>query len=373
MNGQLKESVTKPLKLVDNQQPKRNYGIDLLKIISMINIINLHINNHTNHLKLKPEHPKYKQVYRLESFSFWPVDTFGLISGIIGYKKFKLFNILYIWFEYWFYSIFLSSYLFVKNLDSKKSLFLSFFPLAINRHWYVNAYFFMYLFLPFLINQMNSMNKNYYSKIVLCYFLFYCLYHIIIKYYLRKTNYDYINDGYSTLWLLVLYIVGGYIGRFYIQKRFLHNLIFLCIYLLSSFISSEFIFYNYRKHNVPNKILLEYYSPTIIIQALSLIFLFSNLKIKNQFLIKAILFLNPLNFNVTLIHARVFYFKIPIILNLYKFIKSLDANCLFFKIYGVSTIIYFICTFIDYFRFLLFKLLRIRNLCSYIENIIKYS
>ena len=110
MNGQLKESVIKPLKLVDNQQPKRNYGIDLLKIISMINIINLHINNHTNHLKLKPEHPKYKQVYRLESFSFWPVDTFGLISGIIGYKKFKLINILYIWFEYWFYSIFLSLY-----------------------------------------------------------------------------------------------------------------------------------------------------------------------------------------------------------------------------------------------------------------------
>lgn len=365
---EIRGNETKSLKYPINQHQNRNYGIDLLKIISMINIINLHINNHTRHLRLNPKHPKYKQVYRLEAFSFWPVNAFGLISGIIGYKRYKFLNILYIWFEYLFYSTILSLYLFCINLTSKKDLFLSFFPLGIYRHWYVNAYFFMYLFLPFIANQINSMNKNLYTKMVLFYFFFYSIYHTIIKYYLRKTNYDYINNGYSSLWLLVLYIVGGYIGRFYIQKCFLQNIIFLCIYFITSFISSEYIFYSFKKYKFSNKIFLEYYSPTIIIQAISLIFFFSNLTIKKQFFIKIILFFNPLNFNVTLIHERVFYFQIPIILNLYKYIKSLDAKYLFFKIYGVSVIIYFICAFIDYFRFLLFKILRIKDLCNYIEK-----
>ena len=66
---------------------KRNFGIDLLRIISMINIINLHINKFSGQLSLKPKSPKYKQIWRLQSFSYWSVDGFGLISGIVGYKR----------------------------------------------------------------------------------------------------------------------------------------------------------------------------------------------------------------------------------------------------------------------------------------------
>ena len=92
-NKLLNKNVEKPL--------KRNYGIDLLKIIAMINIINLHINNRDYfHLKFVPKHLKFKQVYLLEILSFWPVNAFGLISGIIGYKKYKFSNIIYIWFIY---------------------------------------------------------------------------------------------------------------------------------------------------------------------------------------------------------------------------------------------------------------------------------
>ena len=74
----------------------RNIGIDLLKLIAMINIINLHINLFTPYLKTNQNHPKYKQVYRLETFSYWPVDAFGLISGIVGFKKYKFVNVIYL-------------------------------------------------------------------------------------------------------------------------------------------------------------------------------------------------------------------------------------------------------------------------------------
>ena len=213
----------------------------------------------------------------------------------------------------------------------------------------------MYLFLPFITNSLNSMNKALYSKIILCFFFIYSFYHIIIILIIQSTNFNFINSGYSTLWLLILYIIGAYFGRFYINKPLFSSIFFLFIYLIASLLSSEYIFYSFRKNKIPNKILLQYFSPTIIIQAISLIFFFSNLKLRNKYLIKVITFFNPLNFNVTLIHSRIFYFQTPTILKFYEFIKSLTPKFLFFKIYGLSTLIYFASAFFDYFRFLLFK------------------
>ena len=60
----------KDLKELKNSKLPRNYGIDLLKILSMINIINLHINLRFSLLKLNSKDLKYKQVYRLEAFSY---------------------------------------------------------------------------------------------------------------------------------------------------------------------------------------------------------------------------------------------------------------------------------------------------------------
>ena len=346
---------------------KRNYGIDLLKIVAMINIINLHINRDSL-LSLNPTHPKYKQVYRLQTFSFWPVDVFGIISGLVNYKKYKFSNLIYIWLEYVYYSFILSLYLYYKSLLNLRELFLSFFPIAKKRFWYANAYFFLYLFLPFLNNSINVIDKSKFIKLIGLYFFVYSFYHTLIEYNIGQTNFDFTNDGYSSLWLILLYIVGGYLGRFYINKPLLSKLSLFFLYLFSSFFSSEYIFYSFKKYKLASTILMRYNSPTIIIQSLSLIFLFYNIKINNKYFQKVILFFNPLNFNVALIHLRVFLFKTPTISRFFKFIRTLTQKNLFFKIYGISTIIYFICAFFDYFRFILFKLLKIKNFCNYIEK-----
>ena len=43
----------------------RNYGIDLLRVFSMINIINLHINLFSGQLSSKFNSVKYKSIWRL--------------------------------------------------------------------------------------------------------------------------------------------------------------------------------------------------------------------------------------------------------------------------------------------------------------------
>jgi len=366
----LNENSQENLEKEINSYIPRNYGIDLLKIIAMINIINLHINLFTPLLNMNPENKKYKQVFRLEAFSFWPVDAFGIISGIVNYKKYKFINIIYIWFEYFFYSVTLSLYFYYNSAINKKTLIYHFFPVAIRRNWYVNAYILMYLFLPFVVNSFHLIDKTLFNKIIFIFFFIHSVYHIIIKFNIPNTNFDYIDGGYSSLWLLILFILGSYIGKYLIKKQFLPKTFFIVIYLLSSFVSSEYIFYSYNKYKVPNRIFLEYFSPTIVIQALSLIFFFANLKITNKYFIKMISFLNPLNFNVTLIHSKAYQFKTPLIIKLCKYTQALTDHYLFFKIYGISILIYFICIVVDYFRFLIFKLLRIRALCNCIKKIL---
>ena len=107
----------------------RNYGIDLLRIFSMINIINLHINLFSRQLFINILSPKYKQIWRLEVYSYPAVNCFGLISGIVGYKKYKFSNLIYIWLTVFFYSISISIYLFiVKEIGiNKKMLFLIYY------------------------------------------------------------------------------------------------------------------------------------------------------------------------------------------------------------------------------------------------------
>ena len=352
----------------DNHLLNRNYGLDLLKIFAMINIINLHINNSFLNLRVNKNNSKYKQIYLLEVFSFWPVNAFGIISGIVGFKKFKFMNIIYIWFEYLFYSIIFSIYLYFKSLINLKILVLSMFPLGISRFWFVNAYIFMYLFLPFIIKSFNLMDKNFFSKMIIFYFFIYSIYHILIEYMIGRTNYDFINRGYSSLWLIILYIIGAYIGIYYIKKHSFSNLLYLLIYIFFSFITYFYLFYNIGKNGKPNHLLMEYYSPTIMIQALALIFFFSNLKINHKLVRKIILFLNPLNFNVSLIHLTFFRSNIIANIKLFYYIKQLNLRFLILKLYGISLITYLICAFIDYFRNLIFQIIKIKKLCNFIEK-----
>jgi surface polysaccharide O-acyltransferase-like enzyme len=95
------------------QTIKRNYGIDLLRIFSMINIINLHLNLNSGQLSLKSTSSKFYNIWRLEVFSYWAVDCFGLISGIVGYKRYKFSNLIYLWIQVCFYSTSISLILFI--------------------------------------------------------------------------------------------------------------------------------------------------------------------------------------------------------------------------------------------------------------------
>ena len=274
--------------------------------------------------------------------SYFGVDCFGLISGIVGYKKYKFSNLIYIWINTSFYSSFISLYLYFINRINFKNMILSFFPILIKRSWYVNAYFSLYLFIPLLNFGINNLNKNIYRNLIFFYILFFSFYYII-GLALNKTKKDFIflNNGYSTNWLIILYIIGGYLGKYIIInkniKSFPYFIICLLIYTFSALTTSEtFFFLNDIKSKLYNKkILYNYLSPTIIFEALSLIVIFSKLSI-NKFTIKIISFFTPFTLNITLLHLR--FFRERIIT--FKWLNRFKSNIRFIIIYQHAIILY---------------------------------
>ena len=73
---------------------ERNTGIDLIRMIAMYAIVIDHL---IIHGKLIKKYKNYKELYLLLIFCFWHINSFAMISGIIGYKTYKYSNLIYLW------------------------------------------------------------------------------------------------------------------------------------------------------------------------------------------------------------------------------------------------------------------------------------
>ena len=106
---------SKRLKINPNNKI-RNPGIDFLRILGMIDIVAYHI---TINAKLYEKYNKYSKYLKLvEVLTKWHISTFGVISGIVGYKSHKYSNLLYLWLSAVFYS--LLNHFFVKTFYPDK-------------------------------------------------------------------------------------------------------------------------------------------------------------------------------------------------------------------------------------------------------------
>ena len=106
-----KKKINKKIK--KQKQKERNAGVDLCRIIGMIDIIVFHIII-GGYLRLK--YQRYEKKFKfMEIMTQWHNSNFGIISGIVGFKTNKYSNLLYLYLYVLFYSltihyIILSSY-----------------------------------------------------------------------------------------------------------------------------------------------------------------------------------------------------------------------------------------------------------------------
>ena len=87
-------------------EKKRNYGIDLLRMLSMFMIVNLHVLGQGGAMvRIVGDEAGYYAAWFLETCAYCAVDCYGLISGYVGVNGSSgPPRLLELWLQVFFYS-----------------------------------------------------------------------------------------------------------------------------------------------------------------------------------------------------------------------------------------------------------------------------
>ena len=348
---------------------KRNYGIDLLRIVTMYLICILHILGQGGVLEgAEAQSANYFIAWFLEIIAYCAVDCYALISGYVGIGgKYKYSNIIYLWLQVEFYSLGIFFLFSIINHEFSKEQFLNqIFPITYERYWYFLAYFGLFLVKPYLDYSINNIPKN-----IVKYNIFFSL--IIIMIFARlNDDFIYLKNGYSPYWLIILYIVGGYIKKYEPFKKikkiwliliWIFSIIITWIIKLSIELSSK----NDPDNNGEVKngdFFISYLSVTIFVVSVAMLELFSRITFDNK--PKIIEILSVSSFGVYIIHEH----KNCLALFENKFSPYANYNpiLLILSTIGTALAFYFGCSIIDYLRYLLFELIRLRKILVKLEG-----
>jgi len=348
-----------------NEKSQRNYGIDLLRIVSMLMIVTLHVMKQGGILKnLIPFSANYNVAWLFETASFCAVNCYALISGYVGYKsKPKLSSIVGIWLQVVFYTVGFAL-IAAPLLDSidRTYIILAFFPVMKNFYWYFTAYFCIYFFTPFFNKIINEVSAKKLKFLGIGLFI---MFSVIPT--LARQDLFFTNRGYSALWLAVLYLLGGIIAKCELFKN-INNFILFLIYLTSVTASwgvkilCEKITPLYNLHHI----FISYISPTIVVAAIALLVWFSKIKI-GKALSKIISFIAPLTFGVYLVHVNKVIWK-NIILNRFADFANFSTYKMVLAIIIAVIAVFVVSAFIEFIRIQIFKLLRIKKLLKLFDT-----
>ena len=358
----------------------RNPAVDLLRLISMYGIVINHILYFGNGMG---KYQKYqRQLKLLHIILFFHNNSFSLISGIVGYKTNKYSNLLYLWLSTVFYSV--GSHVYYKYIKHKSDIdndiSVNFFPVIYRRYWYITAYFGMYLFLPIVNKGISILTKSELKLVVISTIGIFAFWRDLKN--ITKDNFQ-LNGGGCSLWLMTLFVVGAYIGK-YKSNLSIRKKIILCMVCIFFYYSSTLLYYksinnklnfgsSYYGRKVVEKlkiILTERYDSILkIVQSISVTLFFLQLKY-NKYLSKIIIFLGQRAIGIYLFHSNKLVNKYfvgnlfkndPSNLSLNAAIKVVLLKALKVCMMGIG---------IEYIRYLLFNILRIRKICIFLEKLI---
>lgn len=181
----------KDINLTDNTS-MRNYGIDFLRIVSMIMIPVLHTLGRGGILENTiPFSAHYEIAWLLEVAAFCAVDSYALITGYVGYGgKHKYCNILYLYFQVIFFTLITTALflIFKSELVEFSMIKKVVFPFAYETYWYFSAYFCLFFFIPFLNAILDRTSKREIQKLLLVLFIIFSLLPTFFRYDFGNTG-----------------------------------------------------------------------------------------------------------------------------------------------------------------------------------------
>lgn len=353
------------------QIKERNYGIDLLRIISMFMVTLQHFCRQGGLVGTPEDGLSFYILTAFVVICYGAVDIFALISGyVMRRSKVKYQNLAGLWFRVFFYSVSLSIIEYL-TLGTNRIL-PSLFPVLTRQFWYFSAYFFMFFFIPYFNELIENLSFKSNKHFLIVGFFILCIISNIQKF----LSYEVVSigKGYNVFWLSYCYLVGAFINKYKdkfnkIDTRKYVASIIVCMTI--TFVFNSFL-YNWRiaifPNCLPKDFFLVYTSPTVFIPSVCFLVLFNKIRITCGK--KIIKFFSSTAFSVYLIQTHPYLWD-----NYLTKYSTFFINPTWYETIGIalvsSIITYLIFTLVDYIRIHIFKLLYIDTLSNVICELLK--
>lgn len=286
----------------------RNYGIDLLRIIAMLYVVILHSLGRGGVLNTSEVgSPQYMVAWFMELWAYCAVDIFALISGYVGFseveKKQKYSSYIVMWLQVVTYGIVVTEVYGMINADAVtiQDYWDMLKPVSNNLYWYFTAYTGVFIIMPFLNAAVRGCSEKQLKRLLIIMFIVFSCFDNIVK-SLGMGN------GYTFIWIALLYLVGAAIKKCNIGKNIKPATAFIGIVILI-ILSWLWKIYGFEfkilGKVVNNHLFVAYTSPTICAVAMLYIVGFSKIRFPKM-IEKVIGFLAPGAFAVYILNNQRF-------------------------------------------------------------------
>lgn len=344
----------------------RQSGIELLRILMMLQVIFLHICIYGGYSSIAKQNLSglHKAVFYLIYLSSrCPVYVYILIFGYFSVTSNKTLNsikskALKTYLPMLFYSLsipFFGQFLGFWRLSSLEKA-RAFFPFT-SRIWYFMTLYLLVLILsPFLNKALTALSKKEYTQLVIILFVMFSVWTVFSQ--IEQTSgvirLDKIFDpsGKSLYGFVYMYILGGYL-RLHIPSFKKHNYIYLIAFAFLTFINA-FLCISSDSYS---KISTENNNPFVVLQCVCLVLFFRELKFKSR----VINYIATVNLGVYMIHEQ-FLVRNKLWHHWFSFLskKSFYISWIYpFKILLICLTVFIICGIIEKIRVWIFNSIKI--------------
>lgn len=282
------------------------------------------------------------------------VNLYALLSGYLCInRRWNIQRYVELWITVCFYSIilFIPGILIGEQMLGIRRTLLLINPCT-SCYWYFNAYTGLFVIIPFLNRGLNSLSQRDYRNLIFLLLLFYSLLGCWQPAQMAQ-------NGYTAIWLIILYVVGGYVKQ--------HRPA-VPVWLLTGFAISGMAV-NFALDFIvgprAGNLLCGYASIFTTMASLAVFLLSIKINIRANWVITTFKWAAPTAFGVYLIHCHPFIWKqLENILT--PLARQLEYSWWFIPVAGL--LLYAVCTLMDWIRIQLFILLKVKKAALVLTN-----
>lgn len=346
------------------QQNERHWGLDLLRIVSMLMVLTCHLLNYSSICGIIPqEGPQAFLRQIITAFCIVMINCYIFTSSYFLVKQkfrlsrlFKLELIVIFWL-----TVCCITYAIKKVPDFWENEFLiPFFPVILRVFWFYSAYMGLCLVSPLLNILIRHMNKGLHLATCIMLVMMATVFNNVMSF----TNAFTFGDGYNFAWFVVLYFVGAYV-RLYVDPSKVKVWAALLLYLVMTalIVGDWFLLTFVTKNNewfgarFATNSPYNYNSIFCFLSSFGFFLLFLKMKIRTKATKSVIKFLSPHVFAVYIMdRGYIGNWQYELGYKVFNF-----PQLPFLQVFCVVLLLFTFRVFIDYIRSLLFLLFEKRK------------